>query len=627
MIRYLALLFLFLTACNVGKKKEVVAKIEHPNSHVDVHSFAQPDTARIKHLSLNINVDFDSSIIRGVAAYNIINYGAKKIHFDIADLTIEKVYIDHPDKKSQLKAVNFQIIKGNMYGDDLVVPINEFTNTVHIVYKTSPNSRSLQWLSPEQTHDKKSPFLYSQGQAILTRSWIPIQDSPGIRITYDATIQVPVGMLALMSAENPREKDRFGTYEFKQSMEIPPYLIAMAVGDLEYRKTGKRTGVYAEPGFLDEAASEFSEMENMLVIAEELLGPYKWDVYEVLTLPPSFPFGGMENPRLTFGTPTIVTGDKSLTTLIAHEMAHSWSGNLVTNATWDDFWLNEGFTVYIEQRIMEGLYGKDYSDMIAQIGYEDLVSEMTVLDSSDTRLKLNLAGRDPDDGMTDVAYEKGAYFLKEIEKTVGREKFDPFLMQYFVDFENKSLTTEDFLAYLDENLLEPNGKAVNVEEWVYSSGMPEDFKPEPSKRFLLVEDQIAGWLNGKPINIETTNKWSTFEWVHFLRFLPHELSIEQLTELDDQFHFTHSTNSEIQAEWYTIAIRNQYHIADPYIESFLISVGRRKFLEPIYTEMKQTPEGMVWARAIYQKARPFYHYVSISTIDDLLDIKKTSIQL
>ncbi len=627
MTRFTILLILILVACNGNKKNGVINKIDHPNSHFDVHSFAQPDTASIKHLSLNIDVDFDSLIIRGVAAYNIINHGAKQIHFDILDLTIDMVYIDHPDKKNQLKSVKFKIVEGNIYGDDLVVPINEFTNTVHIVYKTSPKSRSLQWLNPEQTHDKKSPFLYSQGQAILTRSWIPIQDSPGIRITYDATIQVPKGMLALMSAENPRKKDRYGTYVFRQTKAIPSYLIALAVGDLEYRKIGNRTGVYAEPGFLDAAASEFSEAENMLVLAGDLLGPYKWGVYDVLTLPPSFPFGGMENPRLTFGTPTIITGDKSLTTLIAHEMAHSWSGNLVTNATWNDFWLNEGFTVYIEQRIMEEMYGKDYADMIAYIGYEDLIAELSVLDSSDTKLKLNLAGRDPDDGMTDVAYEKGSYFLKEIENTVGRKKFDPFLMQYFIDFENKSLTTEDFLKYLDEKLLKPENKEVNVEEWVYSSGMPEDFKPEPSKRFLLVEDVITDWLDGKIIKNETTEEWTTFEWVHFLRFLPDELSIVQLNKLDDQFSFTQSTNSEIQTEWFIISIRNNYHVADPFVESFLITVGRRKFLEPIYTEMIQTHEGIQWARAIYKKARPNYHHISIATLDELLDVKKTSILL
>ena len=627
MTRYLSLLLFFIIACNGSEKKVLIKKIERPNSHIDIHSFAQPDTARIKHLSLNIDVDFDSSIIRGVAAYNIENHGAKKIHFDIADLSIEKVYIDHPDKRNQLKSVDFKIIKGNIYGDDLVVPINEFTNTVHIVYKTTPQSRSLQWLNPNQTNDKKSPFLYSQGSTILTRSWIPIQDSPGIRLTYDATVQVPLGMLALMSAENPREKNRFGTYQFKQTKEVPPYLIALAVGDIEYRKIGKRTGVYAEPGFLDAAASEFSEMENMLIMAEDLLGPYNWDVYEILTLPPSFPYGGMENPRLTFVTPTIVTGDKSLITLIAHEIAHSWSGNLVTNATWDDFWLNEGFTVYIEQRIMEGLYGKDYADMIAQIGYEDLEVAMNVLDSSDTKLKLNLAGRNPDDGITDVAYEKGSYFLKEIEKTVGRNKFDPFLMQYFMDFSNKSLTTEDFLEYLDENLLEPDGIVINVDEWVYSPYMPKDFKPALSKRFLLVEEVIAEWLNGKMISNEITQGWSTFEWIHFLRFLPNELSNYQLTELDDQFRFTQSTNSEIQAEWYLLAIKNQYHEADPYLESFLISIGRSKFLEPIYTELIKTPEGMQWAREVYEKARPNYHFISTATLDELLDVKKTSIQL
>jgi len=626
MNRLLIVALIFFAACNSNETREGFVKIDHPNSHVDVHSFAQPDSAIIKHLSLSINVDFDSSVIRGVAAYTIDTYGAKTIHFDISDMDIVKVYIDNPDKLDKLKSVKFQINKGNEHGDDLVVPINEFTNTVHIVYKTHPGSRALQWLSPEQTYDKKHPFLYTQGQAILTRSWIPIQDSPGIRVSYDAVIQAPRGLIALMSAENPREKDPYGNYTFKQSMAIPPYLIALAVGDMEYRKLSKRTGVYAEPGFLDAAADEFSEMDKMLEIAEELLGPYKWGVYDVLTLPPSFPFGGMENPRLTFGTPTIIAGDKSLTTLIAHEMAHSWSGNLVTNATWDDFWLNEGFTVYIEQRIMEGLYGKEYADMIALIGYEDLENEMKYLDSSDTQLKLNLAGRDPGEGMTAVAYEKGAYFLKEIEKTVGRDKFDPFIKAYFVNFENKSITTEDFLKYLDENLLKPEGEEIDIESWIYSSGMPEGFKPEPSKKFLYVEKVIADWLNGIPITIEQTANWSTFEWVHFLRFLPEELSIGQLTELDGLFHFTQSTNSEIQAEWYVIAIRNQYHIADTAIENFLTKVGRRKFLELIYTEMVKTPEGKKWAKAVYNRARPNYHFVSANTLDKLLDVKKTSIQ-
>jgi aminopeptidase N len=627
MSRLLIIFLFFIASCSSTENNKKANKIEHPNSHVDVHSFAQPDSAKINHLSLNINVDFEASIIRGVAAYNITNYGTKKIHFDFSEMDIEKVYINNPDKKNQLKQVNFIVNVGNEFGDDLVIPINEFTYTIHIVYKTHPDSRALQWLIPEQTYDKEFPFLYTQGQAILTRSWIPIQDSPGVRVSYEATVQVPRGMMALMSAKNPREKEKYGSYSFKQPMAIPPYLIALAVGDIEYQRLSKRTGVYAEPGLLDAAAFEFSEMDTMLNIAEEIVGPYKWGVYEVLILPSSFPFGGMENPRLTFGTPTIIVGDKSLTTLIAHEMAHSWSGNLVTNATWDDFWLNEGFTVYIEQRIMEGLYGKDYANMIASIGYEDLEKEMATLDSADMRLKLDLAGRNPDDGMTDVAYEKGAYFLKEIEKTVGREKFDAFIKQYFVEFQNKSLTTEDFLNYLDEKLLVPEGKEIDIETWVYSPELPAGFKPEISQKFLNVESVIAEWINGTRIRDEQTIDWSTFEWLHFLRFLPLELSKEQMIELDNQFHFTESTNSEIQAEWYTISIRNQYHVADPYIEVFLTQVGRRKFLSPLYEEMIRTPEGKQWAKEVYMKARDNYHFISVNTLDELLDVKKSSIQL
>jgi len=624
------LIFVFLvliSACNTAEKPKEKPIINHPNSHVDVQSAALPDSARIKHLSLNINVDFENQIIKGVAAYTIFNNHAHEIHFDIKDLSIKKVYIDNPDKKGKLKQVPFEINEKNEYGDDLVIPINPFTNTVHIVYVTSPKSRALQWLSPEQTYDKKSPFLYTQGQAILTRSWIPIQDSPGIRITYDASVHVPRNMLALMSAENPRIKDPFGDYTFKETNAIPPYLIALAVGDIKYEKIGKRTGVYAESGLLIKSAKEFSEMGNMLTIAEDLCGPYEWGVYEVLVLPPSFPFGGMENPRLTFSTPTIIAGDKSLTNLIAHEMAHSWSGNLVTNATWDDFWLNEGVTVYIEQRIMEGLYGKDYMDMIAQIGFEDLESSLNTLPPEDTRLKLNLTGRNPDDGMTDIAYEKGAAFLRVVENKVGRDKFDSFLKKYFQDYKFKSLTTEDFLDYMNTQLLAPEGKTVDIEAWVYSPGLPKNYSPPVSSKFIVVEETIGKWLNGQPIPSKTTDKWSTFEWVHFLRFLPKELSLAQLTELDTKFHFTQSTNSEIQGEWYIIAVHNDYRDADPFVESFLIHIGRRKFLEPIYGEMIKTPEGKEWALRIYKQAKPNYHFVSVNTLDAMLGVRKSSIKL
>src|SRR4029450_2458259 len=230
-----------------------------------------------------------------------------------------------------------------------------------ITYKSAPNASALQWLTPQQTAGKKAPFLFSQGESINNRSWIPTQDSPGIRQSWEATIHVPAGMTAVMSApriEQPITQGGESVFNFRMSHSVAPYMIAIAVGDLVFKPLGSRTGVWAEPATLEAAASELSDTEKMVATAEKLYGPYRWGRYDVLVLPPSFPIGGMENPNMTFLTPTFIAGDKSLVSLVAHELAHSWSGNLATNATWNDFWLNEGMTTYAEGRIVEELYGK-----------------------------------------------------------------------------------------------------------------------------------------------------------------------------------------------------------------------------------------------------------------------------
>ncbi|MBL0317256.1 MAG: hypothetical protein IPP69_16430 [Flavobacteriales bacterium] len=300
---------------------------------------------------------------------------------------------------------------------------------VEIDYKTSPDAEALLWVEGEK------PFLFTQSQAILARTWVPCQDSPGVRITYNADVTVPSDLMALMSAENPQQKSSDGKYHFKMDQPIPSYLMALAVGDVVFREIGPRTGVYAIPSLADAAANEFSDMQKMVDEAEKLYGSYVWGRYDLLILPPAFPFGGMENPKLTFATPTIIAGDKSLVSLVAHELAHSWSGNLVTNSTWDDFWLNEGFTVYFEQRIMEAVYGRERSEMLATLSRQDLDATIADISTSehpeDSKLKLALEGRSPDDGMTDIAYNKGYFFLRLIEETVGRERFDKFLKVFY----------------------------------------------------------------------------------------------------------------------------------------------------------------------------------------------------
>jgi aminopeptidase N len=587
----------------------------------DTHSFSKPNEIAVTHLNLDLTVSFEDRKISGTVVYDLERNSGGDLVLDADGLTITAARDAATDEELQ-----FSLKDGNDYGNELVIKLNAETEKVAIDYSTAPDAAALLWMEPEQTNDGKAPFLFTQGQAILTRSWIPIQDSPAVRITYDAKVSVPSGMMAVMSAENPTEMSEDGVYEFRMDKPIPPYLMALAVGDLAFESLGEHTGVYSEPGMLKAAAYEFADMEKMLLAAEELYGPYSWDRYDVLVLPPGFPFGGMENPKLTFATPTIIAGDRSLTSLIAHELAHSWSGNLVTNATWDDFWLNEGFTVYFEKRIMEAVYGESYANMLNELGYQDLQHTLADLGegSADTHLKLNLDGRNPDDGMTDIAYEKGYLFLRWLESLVGRERFDAFLKNYFEQNAFQTMTTESFIEYLNANLLNELDEQPDLNKWIYSPGLPEDHPVPTSTRFDEVDKARIAWMeNTLSVSDLPTAEWTTHEWLHFLRGIPENIGKERLTELDSAFKLTDSKNSEIAAVWFERAIENDYQTAFPQLEAFLLKVGRRKFLQPLYTKLAQTPEHKAWAKEVYAKARRNYHAVSVNTIDEILGWEKS----
>ncbi len=587
----------------------------------DVHSYAKPNEAVAKHLDLDIKVDFKNKIISGSATYKIEkNVNAKYIHFDAKALVIKNVTVN--DKKT-----SFNLVKGDeIHGDNLTIALPKDSKKVTIFYETTHKTEALQFLNPQQTADKKQAFLLTQGQAILTRTWIPIQDSPQLRLTYNAKVSVPTNLMAVMSAENPKEKSENGMYNFTMKQAISPYLIALAVGDFEYRKLSERTGVYAEHSLIDKSAKEFEDVEKMVLAAEKLYGAYNWEQYDIIVLPPSFPFGGMENPRLTFATPTIIAGDKSLTTLIAHELAHSWSGNLVTNATWDDFWLNEGFTVYFERRIMEAVYGKKYGDMLAVIGRQDLDEGLEGLkdNPNDTKLKLDLNGRTPDDGMTDIAYEKGFLFLKTLEAKVGREKMDVFLKSYFKKHAFSTITTEKFIAYLDENLLIPNKIDFNTNEWIYKPGIPKNQVKITSDKFEIVMQVIEKWKNGKMMAKDICNQdWAIQQKIHFIRNIPASLTAKDLESLDAHCKYTHTTNSYISMVWFEQAIKHSYHgqNVDKKIEEFLITVGRRWYVTTVYRALKNNNR-LEDALRIYKKARPNYHSVTVGSVDEMLGFEE-----
>jgi len=615
---------LIFTAC---QETIQTVKVESVVYTKESHSFARPDLAVVKHLSWNAKVDFNRKQIIACANWSIENStNASEIIFDTRDLHIDSITLDN-----SIVPVNYRWISATQtfMGTGLAIQIKPSTKTIHIYYITSPDAAALQWLHPEQTAGKKEKFLFTQSEAILARTWIPCQDAPGIRFTYDATVQVPKNLLALMSAtDNPQSLHENGEYVFHQTHPIPSYLLALAIGDIGFKSMDQRCGVYAEKVVLDKAAYEFADMGSMVNTAESLYGKYAWGRYDVLVLPPSFPFGGMENPCLTFATPTIITGNRDLVTLIAHELAHSWSGNLITNATWDDFWLNEGFTVYFEQRIMEKMYGREYSEMLAAINVRDL--NLALIDfgdtSKDTRLKLDLLNRDPDDGMTDIAYDKGYLFLRLMEETAGRKKWDAFLKNYFTVYQFQSMTTEKFLNVLNKEFISKDSlryQKLGIENWIYKAGLPANAPVVVSTKFAEVDKVVANFLhteNSEALVFDTviSKKWSTHEWIRFLNGLPASTSLAQMEQLDKCFHFTGSGNNEIAVIWYQLAIQTNYKKAGPSMEDFLIHVGRRKFLTPLYTELCKTKSGKVWAQKIYQNARPNYHSVAQTTIDELL---------
>jgi len=591
--------------------KNKLIKID-PKTLVDDHTLSNAGKIEMKHLHLDIKVDMEKKQISGSALWTINNlHKQPELILDTYDLTIDSVWVDGKLVRYHLDApIKF-------LGSALHIPIMDNSKFVMIAYKTGPNARALQWLDPQQTYDKKSPFLYTQSESIYARSWIPCPDGPGIRFTYSARVTVPAGLMALMSAENTDIVNDTGIYYFKMEQPIPAYLMALAVGDLAFKGIDERTGVYAEKGMIDKARWEFENVGLMVGTAEQLYGPYRWGRYDVLVLPPGFPIGGMENPRLTFCTPTIIAGDRSLVSLIAHELAHSWSGNLVTNATWNDFWLNEGFTNYFERRIMEQMMGKSYSDMLWELGYQDLVDNVTEL-GPNTWLKLNLKGRDPDDGLTNIPYEKGSHFLKLIEELAGRDRFDRFLIKYFDAHAFHTITTEEFLNYMDTCLLKDDTvlrRKLNINEWVYSPGIPANCPRADQELFSKVDAERDKFLGGLPPEQLAFVHWSTHEWLQFLRKMPPGLSVSRMKDLDKAFNFTNTGNAEIADLWYILAIRANYTPAFAAMEKFLSSVGRRKFLEPLYFEMIKTPEGQKMAKNLYEKYRKNYHPLAQESLD------------
>lgn len=595
----------------------------------DPHSFANTDEVILRHMALDLDVNFDERVLEGTARLEFQRVAdGSTVVLDTRALEVESVA--QLEENGSRRNVAFTLgDKDPIRGTPLVVELDGDGSgqaiVLEIAYRTDPRASGLQWLEARQTAGRRHPFLFSQSQAIHARSWVPIQDTPGVRLTYEAVLRVPEPLTAVMSAAPVMREN--GEQRFAMAQAIPAYLLALAVGDLVFEPIGERTGVYAEKELIEAAASEFADTEKMLEIGEGLYGPYRWDRYDLLILPPSFPFGGMENPRVSFITPTVLAGDKSLVSLIAHELAHSWSGNLVTNATWRDAWLNEGFTTFFEARIMEALYGDRRRRLEDLLGYQSLLEDFSRLPAEEERLVGELGGVHPDDAFTQVPYEKGKLFLVFLEQRFGREAFDQFLRNYFDRFAFQSMTAEKFRAELEANLMAQQPDAVSADEidaWLFGAGLPQNAVIPDSDVFVFVEEAIEEFSKDSTIapNLATAD-WNVQEWLYFLNNLPKPLSKIQMAELDGAFDLTGSSNYEILAVWLEHAIRADYSPARPRLREFLVTVGRNKFLRPLYRALVATPEGIEFAEEMFEAAKPGYHPLSVTVVGEIIEDAKS----
>ncbi len=584
---------------------------------VDPHSYADDAQPRTKHLRLHLAVDFGRKRIDGRAVLELATPAGGPMDLDTKGLTIVAVTASGGGE------VLFDLgSEDAILGRRLRLRLPPGTTEVLVRYHTADDAVALQWLDPAQTEGKKHPYLFSQCQAIHARSMVPCQDTARFRVTYHAEVTVPEALSAVMSAGPSGVLPGKGTrtFLFDMPQAIPTYLLALAVGELESRDLSPRARVWAEPATVETAAWEFAGVEEMIVKAEGLFGPYDWDRYDMLVLPPSFPYGGMENPRMTFLTPTLLAGDRSLVDVVAHELAHSWTGNLVTNATAEHFWLNEGFTVWAERRILEAIHGEEAATLgwaIGQKALEDSIARFGA-DSPLTKLRTHLAGIDPDDAFSSVPYEKGARLVVLLERTVGRATWDAFLADYMKTFRFQSITTEEFFAFLEQKLPGTAAK-VNSDAWLHEPGLPANAPVFRSEKAEALASLAEGWEKGVRPSSEQIAGWSPSETLVYLQKLPRKMSAADCAALDAAFGLTGKGNYELLVEWLVIASGSDYEPAFGKIREVLSRVGRMKYLRPLYTALGATERTRALARDIFAAASPTYHGLSRRVVSGVLE--------
>lgn len=594
----------------------------------DYYTQANIDAFVTEHLALDLDVDFEAKALRGTATLHLqsLHPDARQVRLDTRDLVIEAVRLGLPGDEKQ--PADHRLLDAHpLLGQALEIDLPDRFDPqggfeVEVRYQTTPGASALQWLEPGLTAGGEHPMLFSQSQSIHARSWIPLQDSPSVRLTYEAVVRTPPELLAVMSADNDPQAVRDGEYRFSMPQPIPSYLMAIAVGHFFFEPIGEDTGVYAEPELLAASAWEFAETQQMLDLAEEKFGPYEWGRYDLLILPPSFPYGGMENPRLSFITPSVLAGDRSLVSLIAHELAHSWSGNLVTNATWRDIWLNEGTTSYLEARLMEDLFSVDRANEERVLGFASLKAAIERVPEAFQPLAPTVLpehGEDPQQGME---YAKGQFFLEHLERAFGREVFDAFMTGYFQAHEWQSITTEQFLQYLDAQLLSPNPGVLSredVEAWLYGPALPPGVTPPKSPTLEAAAQGARDWAAGEVAATELAESgWSPQATVYFINSIPAGLDTARLAELDAAFGFSASKNAEITQAWFTQVAIRRFEPAYGAMQEHLLRHGRMKLIVPVYAALANNGSDRALAEETFAQARDGYHPMTVAAVEQTL---------
>ena len=594
----------------------------------DYFSFSNPQQFVTRHLDLELTVNFERQELSGHATLHMkrLEPGAQTVVLDSRGLQISK--IQFAKDQTTLEAVGFDVGESDpVRGEPVQIQLPDSFQAgqefiLRISYRTGPDASAIMWLPPELTAGKEHPFMFTQSQSIHARSWVPLQDTPVVRFTYTATIHTPSDLLALMSADNDPMAERSGMYRFSMPQPIPSYLLALAVGNVFFETVGADIGVYAEPGVLSAAAHEFADTQDMLDAAEALYGPYQWGRYDLLILPPSFPFGGMENPRLSFITPSILAGDRSLVSMIAHELAHSWSGNLVSNASWRDIWLNEGTTSYLESRLMEALFGKERADEERLLAYQSLQESLNTVPLAMQALAPVFESGDPDMGQDGLEYAKGQLLLENLERAFGRSRFDEFMLGYFSNFSFQAISTEQWLDYIDVNLLQKDpGKysRAQVEEWLYQPGVPAGAIVPQSKNLDAAAAFASNWASGElPTEQLPHARWSPQATVYFINALPPEIDPAEMAALDSELGLSRSGNSEIARAWFIQVAARQYQPAYSQMEAYLSRHGRTRLIKPVYQGLVANGQDAQLARAIFDQASSAYHPLTKAAIEPLL---------